>query len=424
MATTFKLRTLKATAPQMIYLVYRFGRNDKLVYSTRLKIAPKYWNVDKMRVRNVVEAGGKDAINELLNEMYRAAESFCIETKAKGRNVTKNALRDFLDIHTGKATAYTANTLHGFITAFIANAPHRINAATGKVISQSVIRYYISTWNHIKEYEHARRNGKELDFEDITLDFYTDFTAYLQHKKLSTNTIGKQIRILKIWLNEATEKGINTNTQYKSARFKVVSEKADTVYLTAAELEKIHAATLNSEKLQRVRDLFLIGAFTGLRFSDFTSITADNMHGDTLTIEQQKTGGRVSIPLHPIVKKIWKQHGEQLPKPISNQKFNDYIKEVCRLAGITDKTQKSITKGGLRAKQTFAKCDLISSHTARRSFATNLYLSGFPSISIMQMTGHKTEKAFMSYIRVTATEHANLLRTHWAEQGEFIKLAK
>ena len=125
----------------------------------------------------------------------------------------------------------------------------------------------------------------------------------------------------------------------------------------------------------------------------------------------------MAIPLHPIVLEIWHKYNGVLPQSISNQKFNDYIKEVCALAGVDGAELKNITKGGLRAQHSFKKYELITSHTARRSFATNLYLSGFPSISIMAITGHKTERAFMAYIRVTEREHSELLRPHWIKTG-------
>jgi integrase len=422
--TTFKLRQPSAFQPQMIYIIYRFGRNDKLAYSTNLKIAPKYWNFEKMRVRNVVEALGKDAINTRLNEFFTATETFCIETKAKGRDVTKKALKEFLDGFTGRSKTIDESTLHGFIDAFLVRNEERINPNTGKPISYKVKREHERTYYFMKEYEKARNNGKELDFEDITIDFYSDFTAYMQTLNLSINTIGHKIQTLKIWLNEATDKGINQNKQYKNQRFKVTSEHTDSVYLTVEELEQLYNTDCQSERLERVRDMFLIGAFTGLRFSDFTDITRDNIKGSTLYVEQHKTMGRVAIPLHRIVTDIWNKYGERLPKPISNQKFNTYLKEVCKLAGLDSSEQKNMTKGGLRHKQIFKKYELITSHTARRSFATNLYLSGFPAISIMQITGHKTEKAFMSYIRVTPEQHAELLRTHWIEQGQYMSVAK
>ena len=187
---------------------------------------------------------------------------------------------------------------------------------------------------------------------------------------------------------------------------------------------KIYETDCKSERLNRVRDLFLIGAFTGLRFSDFTSITKDNILSSTIHIEQHKTGGKVAIPLHRVVLEIWRKYGEKLPQPISNQKFNNYIKEVCKLAGIDEMEQKNITRGGMRVRQTYKKYELVTSHTARRSFATNLYLSGFPAISIMQITGHRTEKAFMAYIRVTPEQHAELLREHWIKNNQYMKIAK
>lgn len=421
---TFKLRKPNTSTPQIIYLVYRFGRNDKLVYSTGLKVLPRYWNTEKMRVRNVVEALGKEVINERLNLMFVAAENFCIETKAKGQIITKDNLKNFLDIFTGKTKYINENTLHGFIEAYLERNKEKVNPNTGKIISYKVQQEHKRTFQYIQDYENECLNGRLLDFDNITIDFYTDFTSFLQSKNLAANTIAHKIQTLKTWLNEATFKGINTNNQYKTQRFRAITERTDSVYLSASELEQIYNTDCKCERLNKVKDLFIIGAFTGLRFSDFTSITEENIKNSTIKIEQHKTGKTVSIPLHPYVSEIWKRYGNKLPEPISNQKFNEYIKEVCKLANIDSMEQKNITKGGLRVRQFFEKYKLITSHTARRSFATNLYLSGFPTLSIMQITGHRTEKAFMSYIRVTPEQHAELLRKHWAKKGEFLRMAK
>lgn len=133
-------------------------------------------------------------------------------------------------------------------------------------------------------------------------------------------------------------------------------------------------------------------------------------------MEQQKTGGHVAIPLHPVFLKIWEKYDGQLPNNISNQKFNDYIKEVCQIAEINATVFKSITRGGRKETTSYEKWQIVSSHTARRSFATNLYLSGFPAISIMKITGHKTESAFLKYIKVTSEEHAKMLMEHWKKK--------
>ena len=403
----------------MIYLVYRFGRNDKLVYSTGLKAQPHHWNGEKMRMRNVVEALGKDVINNRLNELQTVTETYIIELKAKGKLVSKEVLRRFLDMYTHhQLSDQEGTTLHGFIENYLAHNKSRVNPNTGKLISYKVRREHERTYALLQAFEKAKNGGVKFDFEDITLDFYADFTAYLQELNLSVNTIGHKIQTLKVWLNEATDKGINKNQQYKSHRFRAITEETENIYLTPAELDKLYRYEFETDRLSRVRDLFLIGAYTGLRFSDFTRITADNIRFNTLYIEQQKTGKSVSIPMHPVVLSIWEKYGGRLPSAISNQRFNTYIKEACRLAGIDSIEQKSITKGGMRIKKTYKKYELVSSHTARRSFATNLYLSGFPSLSIMQITGHRTETAFMKYIKVTATQHACLLRQHWQAKAE------
>ncbi|MFV0364287.1 MAG: tyrosine-type recombinase/integrase [Suipraeoptans sp.] len=421
---TFKLRKPSAKTPQIIYLVYRFGQNEKLAYSTGLKILPAYWNKEKMRVRNLVEALDKDLINNYLNELYRDTNLHIVELKTKGKAVTKDSLYRFLQNYTNKTQDSEENTLHGFVKAYLERNKTKINPSTGKIIAYKTQREHENTYKLLTDFEKAKNKGVHFDFDDINLDFYADFTTFLQSFNMATNTIGHKIQTLKTWLNEATERGVNKNQQYKSHRFKAVLEETENIYLTPSELEKIYTYKFTSEKHIRVRDLFLIGAFTGLRFSDFTSITADNIKNDTLHIEQQKTGNSVSISIHPIVVEIWNKYGGELPKVISNQKFNEYLKEVCKVAGINSIEQKGITKGGIRRKQNYEKWQLVSSHTARRSFATNLYLSGFPTLSIMAMTGHKTESAFMKYIKVTNEQHAELLRLHWIDKGEHLRVVK
>jgi site-specific recombinase XerD len=421
---TFKLRTFNSKRPQPIYLVYRFGRNDKLVYPTGLKVLPAHWNKEKMRVRNIAEALGREVINNRLNELCAVSSAFVIEQRAKGRQLTKAMLRKFLNDYTNATSGDDEKSLHGFIKSYLERNKTRINSNTGKVISYKVKREHERTYKLLTEFEEKKNKGVRLDFGDITLDFYADFTTYLQTLGLSVNTIGHKIQTLKAWLNEATERGFNKSQQYKSHRFKAVTEETESIYLSNKELEMLYNYSYSSERLSHVRDLFLIGSFTGLRFSDFTSITVENMRENTLHIEQQKTGKPVSIPLHPIVLDIWKKYEGKLPKIISNQKFNKYIKEACKFAGINESQQKNITKGGMRMRQTYKKYELVSSHTARRSFATNLFLSGFPALSIMQVTGHRTERAFMRYIKVTPEQHAVLLREHWAQNGDFLRVAK
>lgn len=102
-----------------------------------------------------------------------------------------------------------------------------------------------------------------------------------------------------------------------------------------------------------------------------------------------------------------------LPVAITNQKFNEYIKEVAKNAEITQMENFTRTFAGKLTTERLPKCDLITSHTGRRSFATNMYKRKIPSLTIMSITGHKTEKSFLKYIKVKQTEHAELMAAAW-----------
>ena len=162
--------------------------------------------------------------------------------------------------------------------------------------------------------------------------------------------------------------------------------------------------------MERVRDLFLIGCHTGLRFSDFTMIKDENIldtpKGQFFQVKTLKTNEKVIIPIKPTVLAIWNKYNGQLPRAISNQKMNDYLKELAKEAEFDSKVLFKRTKGHNIVQTEYRKHELVSTHTARRSFATNAYIGGVPSISIMKITGHKTEKAFMKYIKISQEENA------------------
>jgi integrase len=184
------------------------------------------------------------------------------------------------------------------------------------------------------------------------------------------------------------------------------------VVAVGGELTKLYALKIENKKLEEVRDLFIFGAWVGLRFSDFSNIQPENIiqiEGDyfikTIT---QKTKELVIIPCNPVIMEIFEKYANRpnrLPKTISNQKFNDYIKDVCELAGLTE-------KGRVSARPNVELANFVSSHTARRSFATNYYLQGFPTVDLMKITTHKTERSFLKYIRVSKLDTAKRLSEH------------
>ena len=108
-----------------------------------------------------------------------------------------------------------------------------------------------------------------------------------------------------------------------------------------------------------------------------------------------------------------------MPPAISNQKTNEYLKEIGeQIKSLKVVVSKTLTKGGLKVTTNYKKWELLTTHSGRRSFATNEYLNGTPSITIMAITGHKTEKAFLRYIKLTPNEHAKLLKLHWEKRDK------
>ena len=231
-----------------------------------------------------------------------------------------------------------------------------------------------------------------------------------------------------MFLAEASERKLHTNTDYKGKRFTVKPIQTDAIYLNENELTKIYNVDFSNEKrYERVRDLFLIASFTGLRFSDFSKLRPDSIiqhEGKTmLQIHTQKTAQTVYIPIRPIVLELIQKY-KDLKVTMSNQKFNEYIKEVVKKAEIKELITVETIQGNLKASETFEKWQLVTTHTARRSFSTNAYLAEVPTISIMKITGHKTEQAFLKYIKMSGKENARSMAEHKFFKTPTLKVAK
>lgn len=409
----YYLKDSKSKTVTPIYLLFDDGVNRCKLY-VQQSVTPKDWNAEKQEARKSLQ--GFSDFNFKLNKIRAKCEALHTELTKEGKftvEILKVKFKTYLDELNNRKKQNTTGENKTFenLSDF---AKHYIDSVE-KTKNSNTILHNRQTLRLLKEFETEKR--RKVTFERVNLDFYNDFVEFLTGKKLSPNTIGKHIRNLKLFLNEATERGINTKFDYKSKRFKALSEKVETIYLTEEELERIYEHDFsNSQRLERTRDLFLVGCYTGLRFSDFSQLKPEHFGEGEITIRTQKTNETVVIPIHPIVRDILKKYShtaKSLPRPLSNQKMNEYLKEIGKVVGIDEKILRSKTKGGLRAQTTVSKFDLMTTHTARRSFATNLYLSGFPSISIMKITGHKTEKAFMSYIRISQEENAKRLSEHW-----------
>jgi integrase len=419
-APKFQLRKPTSETETLIFLVYRF-QNQKLVYSTGESILPTHWDNETQRAQNNIRgnktlADSLKSINFQLERYVSKIEEILSSWKIQKIQPTVEGIRVELDKDFKKETATRKTDLIGFIDNYI-NTVKFTRTTPPKPINKRTLQKYRTTLKVLQDFSDTKRKGK-LDFNDIDMGFYYDFVEFLQKDyHHTTNTIGKHIQTLKVFLRESTEAGVNTFLGFENRKFAAISEGVEHIYLTESELTKLWELDLTRNKrLEAVRNLFLIGCYTALRFSDFTTIKPENIieseTGKALKIKTFKTNQLVYVPLHWRVESIMNKYDNQLPRAISNQKMNDYLKELGLMARIDTPFEINKTKGGLRFSETRPKHELITTHTARRSAATNMFKAGIPSISIMKLTGHTTEAVFLKYINVSEEENAMMLMGH------------
>lgn len=421
MTIKFYLKDAKASEPTLIYArINNGGYNFK--YFTKERILPKNWSSAKQEALKGLN--GYSSFNANLSRIKSTIYEVWNDCRIKlGNNPPTEEFKKELDkiLNPNKVTKSNILDFFSFFKSIIEESKigTRLNPMSGKRISPNTIKTYVTTYQHLLGYQKLFK--RKIDFNTVDLDFYFDYKKYLiDNLKLSTNSIGKHIQIIKMLMNDATERGINDNLAFKSKRFATVREKVDSVYLKENELSILGSYDLSAEtRLEKVRDLFLIGCYTGLRFSDFSILNPKAIEERMIEIKQQKTNENIVIPIRDEVAKILDKYNGNLPTVISNQKMNKYLKEICeKIDCLQVKETITYTKGGQTIVQNIEKYKLISTHTARRSFCTNEYLAGTPTITIMAISGHKTEKSFMRYIKVTPKEHAKLLQLSWEKRKE------
>ncbi|MFC5191871.1 tyrosine-type recombinase/integrase [Algoriphagus aquatilis] len=420
----FNLRQKNTAKETPIVLIIRYN-GDVIKYPTGKAIQPKFWNSSEQLARLVKDFPEAKVFNENLKYIKASAEKAFLQLEVElGRapfskelttRINTELKRDLNPSITPEEEKRPPSFIELF-KAFIHDSESGLRlTASGKKFDKRSIQKYNTVYENLKDF------GKKyhLTFESIDKNFYSKYVASLNKKNFTLNNVGKYIQVIKTFLTYATENGYNTNLFFQSKQFKAHKVPGFSIYLTKEEITAIYKKDFSqSSHLERVRDLFVVGCWTGLRFSDFTAIKPENIKGELLEIKMFKGKKKVMIPLHWMVKEIMAKYSgkypNSLPPAISNQKMNDYLKDI---AGAVDclkvPVEVDLIKGGLETLTEKEKWELVTTHTARRSFATNVYKSGFPAVSLMKITGHRTEKAFLLYIKVTPEENAIQLLEHW-----------
>jgi len=236
-------------------------------------------------------------------------------------------------------------------------------------------------------------------------EFLDDFITYLEGKDLKQGYIVTLISLVKSMAAKAAKYGYAVDQSYDDVN--VETEDPFSVYLSMNEITRIFYFKGLTRKQEAIRDLFVVGCLTALRYSDYSTLTRDNFTKDYIIKITKKTGAKVTIPLHDYVREIYSKYDGVISHNLSIQHFNRYLKKISLKVGLTDEINFTYTKGGKLVHETRQKWEMVSSHTARRSAATNMYQTGrMKTYEIMALTGHSTEKSFFRYIRTSTEDKA------------------
>lgn len=379
--------------------------SSKVHIKTKLKVFSKYWNKELGKVKTSNAFPDAQSINNQLSfieqQVHKCYNSFLASHNKPPKLRELKELAEY-DLFGGK-NPEKKHDLLSYYEEYLESLPQKLNEK-GRPFSKGYIKAHEQTLIKLKTFVKIQRQS--LEFEHIDIRFNELFINYLNQFNYTTNYIGKQIKNIKTILNHATVRGVNSSLKFK--QFKELTEDTVKVVLSENELDQLYNLDLSKQaKLEVVRDIFLVGCWTGLRYSDLTSFNKKaKINGSVISIKAQKTQEYVSVPLHPVTKAILEKYNHELPT-LSEPKFNIRIKELgAMIPSLTEGLEKEITRGGKLIKETKPRYEMMQSHSARRSFATNMFLRKVPTETIMAITGHKKATTFYKYIQLPPDHHA------------------
>jgi site-specific recombinase XerD len=394
--------------PQKIYIRYCAGRKVDFNASTNASVLIEDWDMEKQRVKNRSHLTNRQEVNSLLTNLTKYFEDFEAENIKNGITPTyetvKNFFNDFFTEHKPEAKPMT---FWEFTEQYIHEAKTKPNPITKKPLSKNTLKDYILTRNVLQQFNNE---VKRFDFDDIDSEWYSKFCDWCDQRGFKDNYKGKHIKTLKTFMNVALEKSMTTNRNHLHRTFSVFKEETENIYLSLNELQQFWELDLSENPTKELaRDLFLIGCYTGLRVSDYGNLKPTSIRDlqgvKMFVVKTQKTKQTVAIPMHPIVESILIKYNG-IPPKMFDQKINYNIKLVAKEVELVNDVETTATIGGKEVTIKRKKYELVTTHTARRSFCTNAYLTGMDSHDIMAISGHSTEKNFLKYIKVTPEERA------------------
>ena len=390
--------------------------SKRIEFTTGYRIDATKWDADKQRVKNGCSNKLKQSASEInasLLEYYTEIQSIFKRFEVEDVMPTPEQIKEaFNALHKPvseepkpKKEALPCDFFQVF-DDFVEDCGRQNNW------TDSTFEKFAAVKNHLTNF----REG--LTFEFFDERGLNDYVGYLRDvKEMRNTTIGKQLSFLKWFLRWAFKKGVHQNNAYDSYKPKLKSAQKKIIFLTWNELNRLREFKIPSNKqaLERVRDVFLFQCFTGLRYSDVFNLRRSDIKGDHIEVTTVKTSDSLIIELNNHSKAILDKYkdvafeDDKVLPVITNQKMNDYLKELAELAGIDEPIRQTYYKGNERIDEVTPKYALLGTHAGRRTFICNALALGIPPQVVMKWTGHSDYKAMKPYIDIADDIKANAM---------------
>ena len=389
--------------------------SKRIEFTTGYRIDAAKWDSDKQRVRNGCTNKLKQSASEInasllgyyteVQEIFKKFEVEEIMPTPEQIKEAFNALHKPIEEEI-KPRKSTPNAFYKVFDEFVRDCGQQNDW------TDSTYEKFAAVKNHLMNF----RDGLTFDFFDEK--GLNDYVTYLRDvKEMRNSTIGKQLSFLKWFLRWAFKKGLHQNNAYDSYKPKLKSTQKKIIFLTWEELNKLREFEIPAAKqaLDRVRDVFLFQCFTGLRYSDVFNLRRSDIKGDHIEVTTVKTSDSLIIELNKHSKAILDKYkdvafeDDKVLPVITNQKMNDYLKELAELAGIDEPVRQTYYRGNERIDEVTPKYALLGTHAGRRTFICNALALGIPPQVVMKWTGHSDYKAMKPYIDIADDIKANAM---------------
>ena len=390
--------------------------SKRIEFTTGYRIDAAKWDADKQRVKNGCSNKLKQSASEInasLLEYYTEIQSIFKRFKVEDVMPTPEQIKEaFNALHKPvseepkpKKEALPCDFFQVF-DDFVEDCGRQNNW------TDSTFEKFAAVKNHLTNF----REG--LTFEFFDERGLNDYVGYLRDvKEMRNTTIGKQLSFLKWFLRWAFKKGVHQNNAYDSYKPKLKSTQKKIIFLTWDELNRLREFKIPSNKqaLERVRDVFLFQCFTGLRYSDVFNLRRSDIKDDHIEVTTVKTSDSLIIELNNHSKAILDKYkdvafeNDKVLPMITNQKMNDYLKELAEMAGIDEPVRQTYYRGNERIDEVTPKYALLGTHAGRRTFICNALALGIPPQVVMKWTGHSDYKAMKPYIDIADDIKANAM---------------